>query len=196
MGPLIPQGIIGGQWDLVIALLIGIAFGFILEASGFSSSRKLMGTFYLYDFTVIKVFFTASVTAMVGLLYFNYIGWINLDLIFINPTFVNSALIGGGIMGLGFIMGGYCPGTSFCGAGIGKIDAIFYSIGMFIGILLFSEFYPLLSNLYEMNSLGPIKAYEFLNISAGLFVYIVMIVAIIVLLLAGIIERRSKKVEY
>ncbi|MFC2106945.1 YeeE/YedE thiosulfate transporter family protein [Bacteroidota bacterium] len=196
MGPLIPQGIIGAQWDLVIALLIGIAFGFILEASGFSSSRKLMGTFYLYDFTVIRVFFTASVTAMVGLLYFNYIGWINLDLIFINPTFVNSALIGGGIMGLGFIMGGYCPGTSFCGVGIGKIDALFYTIGMFIGILLFSELYPLISGIYEQNSLGPIKAYEFVNIPAGLFVYIVMIVAIIVLLLAGVIERRSKKVEY
>ncbi len=196
MGPLIPQGIIGTQWDLVIALLIGIAFGFILEASGFSSSRKLMGTFYLYDFTVVKVFFTATITTMAGLLYFNYIGWINLGMIFINPTFVNSALIGGVIMGLGFVMGGYCPGTSFCGVGIGKIDALLYSVGMFVGIFIFSEVYPLISNLYNSNSLGAVKVYEVLNISASLFVFLLMIVSIIIFIVVELIEKRSKKVEY
>ncbi len=46
---------------IIIAILIGIAFGFILEASGFSSSRKLAGVFYGYDFAVLKVFFTAAV---------------------------------------------------------------------------------------------------------------------------------------
>ena len=66
MGPLIPYGIIGAQWDLVIALLIGIAFGFVLESSGFSSSRKLAGVFYGYDFTVLRVFFTAAITATHG----------------------------------------------------------------------------------------------------------------------------------
>ena len=196
MGPLIPQGIIGAQWDLVIALLIGIAFGFILEGSGFSSSRKLMGTFYFYDFTVVKVFFTAALTTMTGLLYFNYIGWINLDLIYVNPTFINSALIGGAIMGLGFIMGGYCPGTSFCGVGIGKIDAILYTVGMFLGIFIFSEVYPLISNLYETNSLGPVKVYDSLNMSAGLFVFLLMIIAIIMFFVIEYIERRAKKVEY
>jgi len=38
-GPLIPMGIIGQGWDLVIALLIGMAFGYVLESAGFSSSR-------------------------------------------------------------------------------------------------------------------------------------------------------------
>ena len=60
MGPLIPNGIIPEEWNSIIAILIGIAFGFILEASGFSSSRKLAGVFYGYDFAVLKVFFTAA----------------------------------------------------------------------------------------------------------------------------------------
>ena len=135
MGPLIPQGIIGAEWSHVIALLLGIAFGFILESSGFSSSRKLAGVFYGYDFVVLKVFFTAAITAMIGLIYFNYMGWIDINMIFINPTFISASIIGGVIMGFGFIMGGYCPGTSFCGAAIGKIDAIVFTGGLFLGIL-------------------------------------------------------------
>ena len=53
------------EWlDLLIALLIGIGFGFSLEQAGFSSSRKLAGMFYGYDTTVIKVFFTAAIVAL------------------------------------------------------------------------------------------------------------------------------------
>jgi len=58
MGPLIPLEIITGQWDFVIALLIGSAFGFILEASGFSSSRNIAGVFYGYNFcSITRVFY-------------------------------------------------------------------------------------------------------------------------------------------
>ena len=61
MGPLIPNEIIPFEWSSIIAIVIGICFGFILEASGFSSSRKLAGVFYGYDFAVLKVFFTAAI---------------------------------------------------------------------------------------------------------------------------------------
>ena len=72
VGPLIPMGVIPQAWDNVFAVLLGMGFGFTLEASGFSSSRKIIGTFFGYDFVVLKVFFTAAVTAMLGLLYFSY----------------------------------------------------------------------------------------------------------------------------
>ena len=142
IGPLIPQGTIGSEWSNVSGLILGMGFGYVLESSGFSSSRKLAGVFYGYDFVVLKVFFTAAITAMVGLLYFSYLGWVDFSMIYINPTFVTSAIVGGVIMGLGFIMGGFCPGTSFCGAAIGKIDAMIFSLGMFVGIFLFSEAFP------------------------------------------------------
>ncbi|MBU2652168.1 MAG: YeeE/YedE family protein [Bacteroidetes bacterium] len=196
MGPLIPQGIIGAQWDLVIAVLIGMAFGFVLESSGFSSSRKLAGVFYGYDFTVLRVFFTAAITAIIGLVYFSYAGWIDLSMIFVNPTFVASAIIGGAVMGLGFIMGGYCPGTSFCGAAIGKIDAMFFTIGMFIGIFIFSEGFSWLNVLYESGSLGPALIYETIGISRSLFVLLLVIIALVAFFLTARIQKRVKKVEY
>ena len=61
----------------VISFIIGIAFGFILEQAGFSSSRKLAGVFYGYDFVVVRVFFTAAITTMLGLIFLNYFGYLN-----------------------------------------------------------------------------------------------------------------------
>ena len=137
MGPLVENGIISDYTNLLLAFFIGTGFGFVLERSGFSSSRKLAGVFYGYDMTVMKVFFTAAITAMLGLLFFSLWGWIDLSLIFVNPTFMWPAIVGGIIMGAGFILGGYCPGTSVCAAGIGKIDAIVFIGGLFIGVFAF-----------------------------------------------------------
>jgi hypothetical protein len=111
MGPLVPY-IISEEFSLVIAFFIGIAFGFILEQAGFSSTKKLVGLFYGYDFTVLRVFFTAGITAMAGVLLMGHYGLLDLDVIYVNPTFLKSALLGGLIMGAGFIIGGFCPGTS------------------------------------------------------------------------------------
>ncbi|MGE5861207.1 MAG: YeeE/YedE thiosulfate transporter family protein, partial [Ignavibacteria bacterium] len=141
MGPLVPD-IIGNELNFIAALFIGIAFGFILEQAGFSTSKKLVGLFYGYDFTVLRVFFTAGVTAMLGVIMLGHFGLLDINLIYINPTFLWSALAGGFIMGLGFVIGGFCPGTSFCAAAIGKIDAMFFIAGSFIGVFIFAEGYP------------------------------------------------------
>lgn len=198
MAPLIPQGIIDGQWSNVLALLIGMAFGFILESSGFSSSRKLAGVFYGYDFVVLKVFFTAAITAMLGLFYFDYAGWIDSSFLYVNPTFLYGAIIGGVVMGIGFVIGGFCPGTSTCAAAIGKIDGWVFWGGMAVGIFIFSEFFPFLKNVYNAKSLGPVKVYESLGINAGLFILILIVVAIAAFYVATKIEKnlRPKRVEY
>lgn len=195
-GPLIPMGIIGQGWDLVIALLIGMAFGYVLESAGFSSSRKLAGVFYGYDFTVLRVFFTAAITAMVGLLYFGYMGWIDLSMIYVNKTFLIAAIVGGITMGLGFITGGYCPGTSMCGIAIGKIDAMVFTGGMLLGIFIFSEAFPLVKGIYEGYDLGALKINEVLGLSTGVFAILLIIVALVAFVITRIIENKVKKVEY
>lgn len=196
MGPLTSQGIITGQWEFLIALILGIGFGFILESAGFSSSRKLAGVFYGYDFVVLRVFFTAAITAMLGLLYFNYLGWINLEKIFVNPTFLYSQLVGGVIMGLGFIIGGFCPGTSVCAASIGKIDALVFVGGIFLGAFIFAEGYPLFEGLHKAEALGAIKVYDSLGISRELFAFLLVVIALLAFFITARIEKRVKKVEY
>lgn len=196
MGPLIPLDIIPDQWNNVIAVLIGIAFGFIMEGSGFSSSRKMVGLYYGYDFTVLRVFFTAAVTAAIGLFYFDYLGWIDYSMLYIHPTYYTAAIVGGLFMGLGFVTGGYCPGTSLCGAGIGKIDALVYSLGMIIGVFLFSETFPLFEGIYNGGYLGNIQITEVLNMSPYLFTLLFTIVAIIVFYVTNLIRKKVKEVYY
>jgi len=181
---------------LLLAFIIGIAFGFILESSGFSSSRKLAGLFYGYDTVVIKVFFTAGITAMVGLLFFSLFGWIDMEMVYVNPTFLPSAIIGGLIMGLGFIMGGFCPGTSVCAAAIGKIDAIVFIGGLFIGVLLFTEGYPLLKNMYMAGSKGDVKLSDVLGVKDGIMALLFIFMAVVVFWIGEKAEKKFSQPEY
>ena len=196
MGPLTDIGVLNSNWELLIALIIGIGFGFILEAAGFSSSRKLVGNFYGYDFVVWRVFFTAALTAMVGLMYFSYLDWIDLSMIYVNKTFLGSAIVGGLVMGLGFIIGGFCPGTSASAAAIGKIDAIVFLGGVFIGIFLFGLSFPLLEDFYKSGALGSIKIYDVLGISAGMFVFLLILFAVVSFYFTARIQRNVKPVKY
>lgn len=177
MGPLVPE-ILSNEFNLIVALFVGIGFGWILEQAGFSTTKKLVGLFYGYDFTVLKVFFTAGITAMIGVLFLDHIDLLNIELIYVNPTFLWSALVGGAIMGVGFIIGGFCPGTSVCAAATGKIDAIAFVVGSIIGIVVFFEAYPLFEELYKSEAWGAVKANDFLGISNELFAAIFIFIAV------------------
>ena len=177
MGPLVPD-VIGNELNFVVAIFIGIAFGFILEQAGFSTSKKLVGLFYGYDFTVLRVFFTAGVTAMIGVFALNHFGLIDISLVYVNPTFLWSALVGGLIMGLGFVVGGYCPGTSVCAAAIGKIDAMIFVGGSFLGVLVFAEGYPLFEGLYKAANWGSPRIFETLGMSQSLFAFLLTAIAV------------------
>jgi hypothetical protein len=196
MGPLIPNEIIPAEWNSIFALVIGIAFGYILESSGFSSSRKLAGVFYGYDFAVLKVFFTAALVSSIGILYMDYMGYLDLGALYVHPTYLKGALIGGGIMGLGFITGGFCPGTSICAAAIGKIDALVYVGGILIGIFLFSELFSRFEPLYDGGFMGYITIMDAFEISPYVFVFGFTLLAVLSFVIADIVRKRVKKVVY
>jgi hypothetical protein len=196
MGPLVVNEIISENTNFLLAFLIGIGFGLVLESSGFSSSRKLAGVFYGYDTVVLKVFFTAAITAMLGLLFMSLFGWIDLDLVYVNPAYIPSAIVGGVVMGAGFIIGGFCPGTSFCGAAIGKLDAMVFIGGLFIGVILFSETYGLWDKLYMAGFKGSPKLSESIGVSDGLFALGLILAAIGMFYVAEWAEKKFPREEY
>jgi rhodanese-related sulfurtransferase len=189
MAPLVPD-YLSNELNILTALLIGIAFGYVLEQAGFSSSRRLVGLFYGYDFTVLRVFFTAAVTALAGTLLLDWAGLLDLDLIYVNPTFLWPALAGGAIMGAGFLLGGYCPGTSVCAAAVGKKDGIAFVVGGFLGILAYGEAYPALAGFVNGSALGPIKVYDSIGVSRGAFVLLLIAGAVGAFALTSRIERK------
>ncbi len=189
MGPLVPD-VISTNMNLIFALIIGVLFGTILEKAGFSSSRKLVGLFYGYDFTVLRVFFTAGVTGMFGIIVLDHFGFLDVNLIYINPTFVGASIVGGLIMGMGFVVGGYCPGTSVCAAAIGKIDAMYFILGIVGGILIFAEGYPLWEGFYKANNLGYIRIFDTLGMSQSFFAFLLTVIAMVAFWGTSIIQKK------
>ncbi|MCG8580355.1 MAG: rhodanese-like domain-containing protein [Bacteroidales bacterium] len=189
MGPLVPD-IISNEFNFIIAIIVGMGFGFALEQAGFGSTRKLVGLFYGYDFTVLKVFFTAGVTAMVGITALNHLELLDVDIIFINPTFLWAAIIGGVIMGGGFIIGGFCPGTSVVAAASGKIDGWAFVFGAGLGIFAFVEGYPLIKDLMVAENLGDLLVFEMMGISREAFALIMVFVATGAFIGVTIIENK------
>jgi len=196
MGPLIPNGLIPIEWNFVIAILIGIAFGYIMEATGFSSSRKLAGVFYGYDFAVLKVFFTSAVVSVIGLYYMDYLSLVDISQLYVQPTYLWAAIIGGMIMGVGFLSGGFCPGTSLCAVAIGKIDGMVFTVGLMIGILIFSESFSVLEPFFETSNLGHITLVESLGLSPYWIILSITVIALLAFAFSDWVRSKVKKVFY
>jgi hypothetical protein len=176
--PLYKFGAFGDETSLVVAFVIGIGFGWFLERAGFGNARKLMAQFYLTDMAVFKVMFTAVVTAMLGVTYLAWAGWLDLSLVYYVPTFWITAILGGLLMGVGFVIGGYCPGTSVVSLATGRIDGLVYVGGFAAGTFAFAVAYPLFARLLTLGDLGVKTLPGVTGISWGIIAFGVVLMAI------------------
>lgn len=190
MAPFIKFGYFGREAGIVLAMLLGFAFGFFLERAGFGSGKKLSDVWYGRDFAVVRVMFTAVIVAMMGLFGLHYAGLLDLDLVYLNPTYVPSQIVGGFIFGMGFAIGGYCPGTSAVAISSGKVDAMTFVLGFLAGVLAFSETFPLLEGFYNAGAMGRKFLYEPLGIPPGVAVFAVVLIALGTFWLVGRIQER------
>ncbi|MDZ7317482.1 MAG: YeeE/YedE family protein [candidate division KSB1 bacterium] len=195
--PFYKYGLFNDEVSLIVAVLIGIGFGFFLERAGFGSARKLAAQFYFTDMTVLKVMFTAIVTAMIGLYYLSVFGVVDLSLVYLTPTYLLPQVVGGLLLGFGFVIGGYCPGTSCVAAATGKYDGWVYLLGMFLGILVFGELFPLVEKFYYMTPMGTVTLPQVLGLPYGLIVFLVSVMAVGAFAAAEWGERKmaAKKAE-
>ena len=189
MTPLYKYGFFGEEFSLLVAFVLGLGFGFFLERAGFGSARKLAAQFYLYDMSVFKVMFTAIVTGMLGVTYLGWIGWLDLDLVYLVPTFLGPQIVGGLVLGVGFVVGGYCPGTSVAALATGRIDALVYALGNFTGTFAYAEVYPSIKDLVNANPMGQVTLPEVFGLPWGLVVFAVVVIAVVGFWGATKIER-------
>jgi uncharacterized protein len=176
--PFFKFGLFSESISLVIAFVIGIGFGFFLERAGFGSARKLTAQFYLTDMAVFKVMFTAIVTAMLGVFYLGWIGFLDVSLIYVTPTYLFPQIAGGLILGVGFAVGGYCPGTACVAVSSAKIDALVYVAGVIAGIFIFGEAFPIVKGFYNATPMGQITLPQLLHLPYGLIVLFVALMAV------------------
>jgi hypothetical protein len=126
---------------MVSGLLCGFLFGYVLENAGFGSPCKLTGQFRLTDWTVLKVMFTAIVVAAFGLWGLQLTGMMAADAIFVPTALLLASAVGGALVGAGFAVGGYCPGTSVVALFSGRLDALVFIIGLVLGTFVFAGLY-------------------------------------------------------
>jgi uncharacterized membrane protein YedE/YeeE len=165
--------------DLMIALGIGVAFGFALERAGLGSARKLTGQFFLRDFTVVKVMFSAIVTAMLGTFWLGRIGAIDFAFLYVPDTHLLPQLAGGAIFGAGFALAGLCPGTSCVSAATGRGDGLAVVAGLFAGITVTGLAFAPLQAFYESGG-GAWTLPQLLHLPYGAVVFLIVIAALAV----------------
>ena len=190
MAPFFKYGMFGEETSLALAFLIGIGFGFFLERAGFGSARKLVSQFYLNDLAVFKVMFTAIVTAMLGVTYLGWIGWLDLSLVYLVPTHLAPQVVGGLILGVGFVIGGYCPGTSVAATATGRLDGLIYVLGIFAGMFAFAELYPLLKGFYLSGDGVGLTIPGTFGLPYGVVVFAVVLMAVGGFYGAGLLEKK------
>jgi hypothetical protein len=129
-------------------LLAGFLFGFVLEGAGFGSPRKLVAQFTLRDFSVFKVMFTAVLVAATGLWALEASGAIGTASVYVPTLYLWAFAAGGLLIGAGFAIGGYCPGTSAAALAGGRLDALVFIAGMVIGVILFGAVFDSIEAFY------------------------------------------------
>jgi hypothetical protein len=162
---------------LLLTLVGGVAFGVVLERAGFGSGCKLTAVFYGYDMSVVKVMFTAIVTAMVGLWLLASIGVIDMQEIYIVPTNYVAQIVGGLVFGAGFVIGGYCPGTAVVACAAGRTDAWVFALGLLAGIAVYARFMTGVEQWIRANAIDDVTLPSLTGIAAGWWValFVVML---------------------
>lgn len=176
--PLVLESLMSKPMMYLVFALIGFAFGFTLELSGFGNSKKLAAQFYFQELTVLKVMFTSIVVAMVLIFAASSFGWLDYSAIWVNPTYLWPGIVGGLIMGVGFIIGGFCPGTSLVAAATAKVDGIFFVFGVLAGIFLFGETERYYDLWWNDSYYGRLTLMDWLNLPTGVVVLLVVLMAL------------------
>ncbi len=178
MFPLDLALLIGKAGSTLVLLLIGTAFGWVLESAGFGDSRRLAGQFYFKDLAVLRVMFTAIVSAMLLIFWATALGWLSYEDVWVNPTYWWPGIVGGLVMGVGFILGGYCPGTSLVSLATFKFDGLFFVLGALVGITVFGETADGIAGFANSGSAGRLTLPELAGVDAGWVALAVVLMAL------------------
>ena len=195
MAPYDLARIAGTATYYLVFLLIGVGFGATLEMSGFGDSRKLAAQFYLRDMTVLKVMFTGIIVAATLIFLSTSLGLLDFERVWVNPTYLWPGIVGGLIMGVGFIVGGFCPGTSLVAASTLKIDGAFFVLGVGTGVWLFGESVGSFLGFFNGSFLGRFTVSDWLGIPTGVVLVLLVLMALAMFFAGEIAERVFGKGE-
>jgi len=147
---------------LLLGLVLGAAFGAVLQLSGASSHTKITNTLRLKDLTIMKVILTAIGVGLLGVHLLDAAGWAHMK---VKDLYLPGMALAGGIFGVGFAVTGYCPGTALAAAAEGKPDAWVTILGGLVGALVFAFAFPELEEHWlSMGRFGSVTVQGLLGV--------------------------------
>jgi len=168
--------------QLVIALFMGIIFGFLLQKGGVTNYNVIIDQLLLKDFTVVKIMLSAVIVGTIGVHFLKSIGLAELHP---KPGSLGVSIIGGLIFGVGFAVLGYCPGTVAGGSAQGSLDALLGGVvGILIGSGIFASIYPKMQKvILNKGDFGELTLPQLLKVNNWVVVIPVVIILIAILAL-------------
>ncbi|RME26077.1 MAG: hypothetical protein D6798_07480, partial [Deltaproteobacteria bacterium] len=189
MFPLYAHDLFNYSVAMALATVIGVGFGFVLERAGFGNAHILVSQFYGTDNRVLKVMFGAIATAAAGIGLLGGVGVMDMSALSIPETFWLPQLVGGLLLGIGFVISGYCPGTALVAAGSGHRDGWWSIGGTMVGAVLFALAFPALEDFYLSGAMGSVTLADLTGLPWSVVATGVALVAVVAFLAAERAER-------
>lgn len=127
--------------QILLGLLSGIAFGFVIQRAGATNADKMARAHLMIESDIPRFMLLAVVVSAIGLLGLQAS---DVGRLLIIPTSLVAIGIAGVLFGIGWGLCGYCPGTTWAAAGEGRMDAIFALLGGLAGTAVFAQVHEML----------------------------------------------------
>jgi len=171
----------------ILGLIIGALFGAGLLLGGLADPDKIIGTLRLKDFHAMRTIALFILVGMLGTWILDMAGVAHFS---IKPASIVSVLIGGALLGTGFGITGYCPGTGLACTAAGRIDALVTVLGMLAGALVFILIYPnIVQPINDIANYGKKTLPDITGISRTIWTLAIVGVGLLVLTLT--LPRKS-----
>lgn len=138
---------------ILIAIILGTAFGFALDRAKASNPQKIINMLRLKDFHLMKVILLAIGFSSLVLFVLLSLNLVDASHFNIKKSYL-GVIIGGAVLGIGFAIGGYCPGTSIVAAGRGRKDAIIFILGGLLGAFFYMLIFGIIKDTALFNPIA------------------------------------------
>ncbi len=118
--------------EIMLAIAIGGAFGFALDRIGATNPGYIIRMLNLTDLHLMKTILSGIGVASVLLFSALLLGLVDPGHLSVKTAFI-GVFVGGLLLGAGFAVAGYCPGTGLTALATGRLDALAFVIGGLVG---------------------------------------------------------------